>query len=241
MCEAKKRVQGMAIGLGLQDRSAADVTNAPEYEDELIEAASGRPEGIQTLEVSLVEFIRDNSRKLLTLPPMPPTERHLVHMLSAHYRLLSQAIDPGSKRCIQLYKKPNSRVPSVSLTTASRRTSSAPPADANAQVGPRRKTKHPINAFILSGARHDLVHEELQSHLDAALANQLHYRAEWTNDGDIYVVCQMGELPVDGFESRLWRLRSAVREQLVLTGLVADVAVGWVNRDMKLVGQRRQS
>jgi transcriptional repressor NF-X1 len=208
------------------------------YDDTLCEFYLENPAWCKRMEVTLSEFVQDDSKKTLHFKPMRSQYRRFIHRYAVHFNVSTEAIDPEPQRSIVVRKNIGAyRVPSILLSRAARNPSlNRPPTQLQEGV-PKPASKQPVNSLYLSDMAFGLTKLELDAALVPVLKlgeDTINFTSRWVNENDAIVTPLIDDsVSVDEREIIIWQLKKLVKAAFVQNSeddKASRVDCCWVNQ-----------
>ncbi|KAG9092665.1 FKBP12-associated protein [Ceratobasidium sp. UAMH 11750] len=119
-CSVAKRNARLADALGISENTRAGSVNSVAWSPELIGFCriSANQAFVRNVEKALTDFV-GSDKKAHVLPHMPEVRRKFVMEVAEVYRVNTQLVDEEPRRSVQLIRRPDSRIPTPTLSQAS--------------------------------------------------------------------------------------------------------------------------
>ncbi|KAG8719430.1 FKBP12-associated protein [Ceratobasidium sp. 395] len=119
-CSVAKRNARLADALGISESSRTGSVNSVTWSPELIAfcRVTANQAFVKNVEKALADFV-GSDKKAHVLPHMPEVRRKFVTEVAEIYRVSTQLVDDEPRRSVQLIRRPDSRIPTPTLSQAS--------------------------------------------------------------------------------------------------------------------------
>ncbi|KAG9123656.1 FKBP12-associated protein, partial [Ceratobasidium sp. 392] len=119
-CTVAKRNARLADALGISESARAGSVNSVTWSPELVAfcRVTANQAFVKNVEKALADFV-GSDKKAHVLPHMPEVRRKFVTEVAEVYRVSTQLVDDEPRRSVQLIRRPDSRIPTPTLSQAS--------------------------------------------------------------------------------------------------------------------------
>lgn len=255
-CAKVERNRRLALALDIKrddyGTPSLSVDDLGYYDDTLREFYNENRAWCRSMEMSLVEFVRDTAKKTSHLRPMKPEYRQFIHRYAVHFNIATEAIDAEPKRSVILRKTLGScRIPPILLSkAASNPQLNRPPPNFEAALSgdAPKTTKQPVNAIYLSDMAFGLTKLELDAELVPLLKigdDCISFESTWINESDAVVVPSISDsVSMDEKEVILWQLKKILKTAFVneeeVKSKASRVDCCWVNQKGEITWSEKQ-
>jgi len=124
-CFVAKRNARLADALGISESTRAGSVNSVTWNPDLVSfcRVAANQAFVKNVEKALADFV-GSDKKAHVLPQMPEVRRKFVIEVAEVYRVNTQLVDEEPRRSVQLIRRPDSRIPTPTLSQTSAQTPS---------------------------------------------------------------------------------------------------------------------
>lgn len=240
-----------SIGGSAMEPRALSSDDLGYYDESLCEFYLGNSSWCRHMEVAMIDFVQDPTKKNLHLKPMRSEYRRFIHRYAVHFNIATEAIDSEPKRSVIIRKTAGTpRVPPILLSKAARNSSlNRPPTTTQgieADTSGRSASRQPVNALYLTDMAFGLTKLELDADLVPLIKignDTIYFTTKWVNDNDAIVVPSISDyISMDEKENIIWQLKKSVKAAFLNPASLkaARVDCCWVNKNGEVTWSEKQ-